>query len=250
MKKHSTNTNASTWKGHGGSRLGWFFAALALTACGKSSPNVADITPPLMEELNQCELWTVSEVKKVDGIPGQNSYRADFSAKLTIKGTPEAALQKFNAHLMDPNWVGCHRFLGRLTMRYGALWKTYDVSGAGQFVKSEKGWRLLGELGQYDFVPTKGQAESESAIVRPLGYERQATATTLPAQKPVEPAPPEPALSSCAAAKMKAFDEGRSKEIDAMGKEARAKGEELQISAGPEELMRQEALDKANADCK
>ena len=71
-----------------------------------------------------------------------------------------------------------------------------------------------------------------------------------PAQKAVEVALAEPALSSCAAAKMKVFDEGRSKEIDAMGKEAGTKGEELQISAGSEELMRQEALDKANADCK
>lgn len=222
-----------------------------LTGCGKGAPSVADIQPPLLGDLGQCDLWTISDIKKVDGIPGKESYRVDFSATLTMKNTPRETLRKLHENERDPRFMSCHMVIGHLARPDLSLWKQYGVTGAGEFVKSEKGWRLLGELGQYEFMPTPGQSESQRAVLRPVEPNPAPPVHVPPvAQAAVEQAPSEPALSPCVAAKMTEYDKQRSKEIDELGRDARARGEEVQISAGPEEFMRHEALDKATADCR
>lgn len=252
MKKYCTTTKAMPSVCQGGTRVVCMLAALALAACGKSSPGVPDITPALMADINQCELWTVSDVKKVDGIPGKESYRVDFSAKITMKGTPEDALQKLTANASDPDWRGCLNVANRFVGPDMALWKSYDVTGFGEFIKSEKGWRLLGKLGQYEFSPVPGQPESQRAYFRPVPYKTQAAPPPAPApvEKAVEMAPAEPELPPCVAAKMKAYDDNRSKEIEEMGKTAQANGEEVRTSAGMEEYQRELALEQAKVDCK
>lgn len=234
-----------------GLALSLCLCAGTLTGCGKGAPSVDDLQPPLMSDLGQCDLWTISDIKKIDGIPGKESYRVDFSATLTMKNTPRETLQKLHENEYDPRFMSCHIFIAHLARPDLSLWKQYGVTGAGEFVKSEKGWRLLGELGQYEFMPTHGQAESQRAVLRPVDSNPAPPEQVPPvAQAATEPAPSELALSPCVAAKMTEYDKQRSKEIDELGREARARGEEVQISAGPEEFMRQEALGKATADCR
>lgn len=255
MKKVCKNANVRAPKVHGGTRLACLLAALTLAACGKSSPGVADITPALMADISQCDLWTVSDVKKVDGIPGKESYRVDFSAKLVLKSGAEETMQKIDPMPKDANAVQCLMVASMLMRSTGALWKSYDVSGAGEFVKSEKGWRLAGELGQYDFAPTQGQTDTDRALPRPVGYKTQAAPPTAaeqaaPVQQPVETAAAEPELPPCVAAKMKTYEENWNKEIEEMRKTAQANGEEVRTSAGAESHLREEALEQAKVECK
>src|SRR4051812_24051256 len=83
--------------------------ALSLSGCGLSKPGASDIEPYVMDALGQCQLWTIGDVRKVDGIEQGNEYRVDFTAKLTLKEAPEQAVRSYSQHRMDPNYVGCHR---------------------------------------------------------------------------------------------------------------------------------------------
>lgn len=122
--------------------------SVSLGACGSSKPGASDIEPYVKEQLGQCQLWTISDVRKTDGIEDGGMYRIDFTAKLTLKESPEQAMQSYGKHQMDPNYIGCHMYIARLVRitESMSLEKQYEVSGAGVMVKSEKGWRLNGEL--------------------------------------------------------------------------------------------------------
>ncbi len=228
---------------------GGVFAAGLLVGCAKEAPGVTEITPHVMADISQCDLWMVSDVKKVDGIPGKESYRVDFSAKLVLKVSAEETMQKIDWQPKNANAVQCLMVASMLIRSTGALWKSYDVSGAGEFIKSEKGWRLIGELGQYDFTPTQGQLDSDRALPRPVEYApRTVTAPALTAPA-VEAAPVDRELTPCVAAKMKAFEEKRVTELEESAKAARDAGDELKTSAGMESVMHDEALAEAKAAC-
>ena len=128
--------------------------AMLLTACGSSKPGASDIEPYVIDQLGQCQLWTISDVRKTDGIEDGATYRVDFTAKLTLKDTPEQALANYGKHQMDPSYVGCHLYISRLitVTETMSLAKQYEVTGAGILIKSEQGWRLRGEL-QSGFQP-------------------------------------------------------------------------------------------------
>lgn len=121
---------------------------ISLAACGSSKPGASDIEPYVMEQLGQCQLWTISDVRKTDGIEDGGMYRIDFTAQLTLKESPEQAMQSYGKHQMDPNYIGCHMYVSTLVRITESMSfaKQYEVSGAGVMVKSEKGWRLNGEL--------------------------------------------------------------------------------------------------------
>lgn len=230
---------------------------LLVQGCGRSKPTASDIEPYLMAELGQCPLWTISDVRKVDGIAGENSYRVDFAAKLNLKAPPVQSLRLFHQHQADPAYLICHSFtphLVTLNGRVPTMSSQYEITGAADLVKSEKGWRLKGELHDYTFAPNSTSVESIPTVdklsIAPGAEPESVPPTPATRMTAPEPMPPPVAMSPCVAAKMTQYDAQRSREIDEMGKAAKARDEELQISAGPEELMRQEALDKATADCK
>lgn len=129
--------------------------AMLLTACGSSKPGASDIEPYVIDQLGQCQLWTITDVRKTDGIEDGATYRVDFTAKLTLKDTPEQALENYKQHQMDPSYMGCHLYISRLVKvtESMSLAKQYVVTGAGILIKSEQGWRLRGEL-QSGFQPT------------------------------------------------------------------------------------------------
>lgn len=55
--------------------------AMLLTACGSSKPGASDIEPYVIDQLGQCQLWTISDVRKTHGIEDGATYRVDFTAK-------------------------------------------------------------------------------------------------------------------------------------------------------------------------
>lgn len=128
--------------------------AMLLTACGSSKPGASDIEPYVIDQLGQCQLWTISDVRKTDGIEDGATYRVDFTAKLTLKDTPEQTMENYGKHQMDPSYMGCHLYVSRLVAVTESMSfaKQYVVTGAGILIKSEQGWRLRGEL-QSGFQP-------------------------------------------------------------------------------------------------
>lgn len=129
--------------------------AILVTACGSSKPGASDIEPYVIEQLGQCQIWTISDVRKTDGIEDGAAYRVDFTAKLTMKETPEQAFEIYKQHGMDPSYMGCHLYIAQLLMvtESRSLAKQYLVTGAGVLIKSEQGWRLRGEI-HSGFQPT------------------------------------------------------------------------------------------------
>lgn len=229
-------------------------SACILSACGQSKPGASDIEPYVMAELSNCPLWSVSDVRKVDGIATEDSYQVDFSAKLTLKATPEETSRAYVAHERDTAYLGCHLVISQLVdvRLRGLPTKKYDISGAGELVKSESGWRLRGELVQLAFsrdaaewaavseVPSRPELKSSTAAVRSLaGSEQQVNDQDTSTQ-----------VSPCVEAKMVAWDKQHSSEVDQAAAAARAAGEEFRSSAGMEELVRNEAIAAATSECK
>lgn len=229
-------------------------SACILSACGQSKPGASDIEPYVMAELSNCPLWSVSEVRKVDGIATGDSYQVDFSAKLTLKATPEETSRAYVAHERDTAYLGCHLVISQLVdvRLRGLPTKKFDISGAGELVKSESGWRLRGELVQLAFSrdaaewaavsegPNRPELKSPTAAVgSPAGSEQEVNDQDTSTQ-----------VSPCVEAKMVAWDKQHSSEVDQAAAAARAAGEEFRSSAGMEELVRNEAIAAATSECK
>lgn len=240
--------------------------ALALQGCGLSKPTVEDVEPSVAAVLGQCPLWKISDLRKVDGISSAESYRIDFATKLVLKQSAEQTLSTFNQHQADPAYLTCHPVIGHLVILEGRVPKLsseYEIKAAADLVKSEKGWRLSGELHDFQFTPTAVAIDA-----RPL--DRQA-AVQIDNTVSIDPRNMHPTAGSAsssavestksdahtpAAANSPCVERGmaksrlqRDKDLDEAGKAARAKGEELQISAGQDALVEQEALTTAKAAC-
>ena len=177
-----------------------------------------------------------------------------FSAKLTLKATPEQTLLTFMDHQREGAYLGCHFVIAQLmdARIRGLPTKKYDISGAGELVKSESGWRLKGELVQLAFSrdaaewaavsegPNRPELGSSPTTVRsPAGSEQQVNDQETSTQ-----------VSPCVEAKMVAWDKQHSSEVDQAAAAARAAGEEFRSSAGMEELVRNEAIAAATSECK
>lgn len=229
---------------------------LILQGCGRSKPTASDIEPYLMAELGQCPLWTISDVRKVDGIAGESSYRVDFAAKLTLKAPPMQALRLLHQHQAEPAYLICHSFtpyLMTLNGRVPTMSSQYEITGAADLVKSEKGWRLKGALHDYTFAPNSTSVELIPTVdklsIAPLAEPENVPPTTATRMTAPESMPPPVTLPPCVNSKMVAWQKQRDKDMDDAAAAARAKGEELKTSAGNEALMEKDALDDATAAC-
>lgn len=225
-----------------------------LSACGQSKPGASDIEPYVVAELSNCPLWSVSEVRKLDGIETEDSYQVDFSARLTLSASPEETLRGYVAHERDAAYLGCHFVIAQLmdVRIRGLPTKKYDISGAGELVKSENGWRLRGELVQLAFSrdaaewaavregANRPELRSSTAVVQPqAGSDQQVNDQDTSTQ-----------VSPCVEAKMVAWEKQHSGEVEQAAAAARAAGEEYRSSAGMEELVRNEAIAAATSECK
>jgi hypothetical protein len=234
-------------------------AVVSLAACDGNKPRSSDIEPYVTNALGQCQLWTISDVRKVDGIEEGKSYRVDFTATLAMRQTPDQAFQSYLQHKMDPSWMGCHVYVSNLAIvsasgKTAEFSKKYEVSGFGMLIKSENGWRLIGDDLHFEFAAVPESASSASPTPPSLPALAN-NAEVSPQQSIISTTAPEPAsivtpLSTCVTNKMSAWEKKHDAEIALAEKEAQAKGEELRISAGQEELAKQEVLDKATADCR
>lgn len=134
------------------------FLAYLLTACGLSKPGTDDIAPFVQERMGSavCQLWDLTDIRKVDGLQQGDDYRVDFVAKLTFKDEWFKQLQiksdwgKYNACALAVINRGFN-FL----QEPGSLATKLDVKGFGVLVKSEQGWRLRGDL-DYSLTPVAG----------------------------------------------------------------------------------------------
>lgn len=236
-----------------------FGAVLSLAACGNGKPGASDIEPYIKNVLGQCELWTVGDVRKVDGIEEGKSYRVDFTAALTLKQSPEQARQSYIQHKMDPSWIGCHTYISNLAVLNAnqdkaELVKKYNVSGFGMLIKSEQGWRLVGDNLHLEFAPASGSENATAPTPAPpvAQSNKVETPPSLPAPAYItpEPAPVPAPLSPCVAKKVSEWEKKRDHEMALASKEAADRGEELRVSAGQEEMVKQEALEQATTDCR
>lgn len=225
-----------------------------LSACDQSKPGASDIEPYVMAELSNCPLWSVSDVRKVDGIATEDSYQVDFSAKLTLRATPMQTLRRYVDHGKEAAYLGCHFVIAQLSDARirGLPTKKYDISGAGELVKSESGWRLRGELGQLAFMR---DANEWASIREEVNHPESASSTvavrpSAASEEEVKGQNASPNLSPCVETKLMAWEKQHSNEVEQAAASARAVGEEFRSSAGMEELVRQEALAAATSECK
>ncbi|KAB8059904.1 hypothetical protein GCN74_11035 [Janthinobacterium sp. FT14W] len=229
-------------------------SACILSACGQPKPGASDIEPYVMAELSNCPLWSVSDVRKLDGIATEDSYQVDFSAKLTLKATPEETSSAFMAHERDTAYLGCHFVIAQLVdVRIRGLpTKKYDISGAGELVKSESGWRLRGELVQLAFSRDAAEWAAVSEGTNRPELKSSTAAVTPPARSEQKGNDQDAStqVSPCVEAKMVAWDKQHSSEVEQAAAAATAAGEEFRSSAGMEELVRNEAIAAATSTCK
>ena len=229
-------------------------SACILSACGQSKPGASDIEPYVMAELSNCPLWSVSDVRKLDGIATEDSYQVDFSAKLTLKATPEETSRAYVAHERDTAYLGCHLVISQLVdvRLRGLPTKKYDISGAGELVKSESGWRLRGELVQLAFMrdATEWAEVSEGANRPELGSTTTVVQPPKGSERQVNDQDTSAQVSPCVEAKMVAWDKQHSGEVEQAAAAAQAAGEEFRSSVGMEELVRNEAIAAATSECK
>lgn len=225
-----------------------------LSACGQSKPGASDIEPYVMAELSNCPLWSVSDVRKVDGIATEDSYQVDFSAKLTLGATPEQTLRRYVDHGKEEAYLGCHFVIAQLsdTRIRGLPTKKYDISGAGELVKSESGWRLRGELVQLAFSRDAAEwaAVREGANRPELGSSTAAAQPPAGSEQQVNDQDTSTQVSPCLEVKMETWDKQHSSEVEQAAAAAKAAGEEFRSSAGMEELVRNEAIAAATSECK
>lgn len=161
-----------------------------------------------------------------------NEYRVDYTATLRFK---DGEAWDSTLYYRNPKYNGCIMVMSQAFGIPGEGQKitpNLDVSGYGVLVKSEKGWRLRGNL-NYSFAQVAASQSKTSAVATP--------STSAPTQTLAD---------ACVATKMTAWEKQHDNEVNQAGAAARAKGEEFQTSAGMEELERKEALDKTTAECR
>lgn len=229
--------------------------ALTLQACGSSKPAVSDVEPAVMDLLGQCPLWSVSDLEKTDGIPGAASYRLDFKAKLVLKQSAPDTSRLLVEHQTEPAYLSCHYLLQNLISVEGRMVKLslkYEVAGAADLVKSEKGWRVSGQLHDFDYTPLTPALDANPPPSQPSAS-AATSAVALPEANAQEASSgtqvPQSKSSTCVEREMGQWRQQHEKDLDEAGKAARAKGEELQTSAGEEALLEQEALTNATGAC-
>lgn len=228
---------------------------LTLQACGLSKPTVADVEPAVMDLLGQCPLWSMSDFEKTDGIAGDASYRLDFKVRLVLKQSAPDTFRLLNEHQAEPAYLTCHYLIRNLATLEGRMTKLslkYEVSAAADLVKSEKGWRVSGELHDFDYTPLTPAMDANPPPSQP-SVSATTSAVALPvinAQQASSETPlPQSKSSACVEREIVQWRQQHERDIDDAGKAARAKGEELQMSAGQEALLEQEALTNAAGAC-
>jgi hypothetical protein len=207
-----------------------------------------------MNDLGACPLWKISDVSKTDGVADGNRYRVDFTAILTLKDSPSKAWADAGQPGSVASMPVCNMYWIALLQKGGSfvipeprlgglsLSEQYKVTGYAVMVKSENGWRLAKEISGLSFDPIPGNFSQPSAET---GAQPQA-ATTEEASNTADPSSQ---AASCVDAKMRDWDKQHAEDIERAAKDAKARGEEIHVSAGMEDAMRNEALTRYVAEC-
>lgn len=178
----------------------------------------------------------------------------DFTAILTLKEKPEKVWEDakqgkeksaaFSPACLDYFMVIVRQRGGSYTLPEqqlggASLSQQYTVTGNAVLIKSEKGWQLVDEIRGISFEPIGGKTSSTSAVAP-----AEPVAPRESAQAEVSVAP-----ESCLDERMREWDKKRADEIEQLAAEAKARGEEVQVSVGMEDALRTEAMTRYTAEC-
>lgn len=126
---------------------------------GRSKPDLNDIRMALQERYGECPLWTLSNVRRIDGAPNQNGYEISYSFVLTVKDPnvllgPGTNVSKEDAqHITaamfgdtsDPCFYGVFPLSPPVVAAHQQqqpLPHSFQGSGDRIFIQSERGWHL------------------------------------------------------------------------------------------------------------
>ncbi|CAM2194062.1 protein of unknown function [Paraburkholderia kururiensis] len=118
-------------------------------------PDLEDVKSALQARYGECPLWTLGNVRRIDGAPNPDGYEVSYSFVLTVKD-PDA-LTGHGAHVSgedathiaaamfgdtsDPCFYGVFP-LATIASQQQPVSRSYQVSGDRIFVRSEQGWHL------------------------------------------------------------------------------------------------------------
>lgn len=136
-----------------------FVIGAVLAGCNgedHSNPDLNDVATALHERYGECPLWTLSNVRRIDGAPNRNGYEISYSFVLTVKdpdvlmGHPANLSREDNLHIAaamfgdssDPCFYGLFPLSVAAHAEQPPLAHSYQGSGDRIFVRSEQGWHL------------------------------------------------------------------------------------------------------------
>jgi hypothetical protein len=224
----------------------------SLTGCS-SKPGASDVEPFVMEDLGACPLWKISDVRNTNSVAQGDRYKVDFAATLTFNDSPEKVWEDSKRDRSIASTPACNVYFIVLIQQPGGsyalperqvagatLSQQYKVAGYATLVKSEKGWQIIDEIRGLSFEPVAdGRQRSAQVVPANAAAEPQPTSSTNTQDQPL----------SCVDERMRDWDKKRMEEIDRYASDAQARGEEVRVSAGSEELIRSEALAQYTAEC-
>jgi len=164
-----------------------FACAAALAGCN-TAPGESDISP-FVKDVFACNQMTVDQVKKTDGIPGKDGhYGIEYSFHVSFKGGAEGTqklMEEFASTFKSRNvkndpFEGCNFAVLKDWYDYTDVKRLSDpqypapigvnVVGTAQMLKSEGGWRLLGDLNiqNAEFVEAPDSARAYVVVPKPV----------------------------------------------------------------------------------
>ncbi|MCA8258265.1 hypothetical protein LGM89_33810 [Burkholderia sp. AU31624] len=121
-----------------------------------SKPDLNDVKTALQERYGECPLWTLGNVRRIDGAPNPDGYEVSYSFVLTLKDPGElighgANVSEEDARhiaavtmgdVSDPCFYGAFPLAAVISQEQAPVPRSYQGTGDRVFVQSEQGWHL------------------------------------------------------------------------------------------------------------
>jgi hypothetical protein len=121
-----------------------------------SKPDLNDVETALQERYGECPLWTLGNIRRIDGAPNPDGYEVSYSFVLTLKDPGELTGHGANVtqedarhiaavtmgDMSDPCFYGAFPLAAEISQEQAPLANSYRGTGDRVFVQSEQGWHL------------------------------------------------------------------------------------------------------------